>query len=84
MVTFLDTSKVRPTKVRGEDTWGRTWLKAGFEHVGQSESGLMALQLRPSRFPAAREPWFFVGPHADYRSEEDTARERAMVMSVAI
>jgi len=29
MVTFIDRRHVRPIKVRGEDTWGRTWLLEG-------------------------------------------------------
>lgn len=54
MVTFLDRSKVRPTKVRGSNVWGWTWLRAGFEHVGETKGGLMALQLRPEAHPPAR------------------------------
>lgn len=51
MVTFLDTRKVRPVKVRGVNTWGRCWALAGFEHVGWTEGGLMVWQLRADRVP---------------------------------
>ena len=49
MISFLDRSKVRPTKVRGRDTWGYSWFKAGFEHVGETKGGLMALGITPER-----------------------------------
>ena len=51
MITFIDRRKVKPTTVRGKRTWGYTWLKCGFEHVGETKGGLMALQLRPERMP---------------------------------
>lgn len=53
MVTFLNTTKVKPIKVRGANTWGRTWEKAGFKHVGWTKGGLMAFQLLPCDMPAA-------------------------------
>lgn len=52
MITFLDRSKVKPTKVRGVATWGRTWAMAGFCHVGETKGGLMAWQLLPEDMPA--------------------------------
>lgn len=52
MITFLDRSKVRATLVRGVEVWGWTWMKAGFRHVGETEGGLMALQLLPVDMPA--------------------------------
>jgi hypothetical protein len=52
MVTFLDTKEVKPIKVRGIPTWGRTWELAGFKHVGWTKGGLMAFQLLPSDMPA--------------------------------
>lgn len=55
LVTFIDRRKVRPTKVRGASVYGWTWLRVGFEHVGETKSGLMALQLKPERFPAPLE-----------------------------
>lgn len=52
MVTFIDRDEVRPTKVRGRDVWGWTWLRVGFEEDGETEGGLLALRLRPERMPA--------------------------------
>ena len=54
MVTFLDKTKVRPIVVRGSKVWGRTWLLAGFRHVGETKGGLMALQLLPEDLPPAQ------------------------------
>ena len=53
MVTFIDQRKVRPVKRRYKLVWGLTYLMAGFEPVGFTKSGLMALQLRPENMPAA-------------------------------
>ncbi len=47
MVTFIDRSKVRPTMVRGTQTWGFCYKKAGFKEVGETKGGLLALQLSP-------------------------------------
>lgn len=33
MITFIDAKKVKPTKVHGRDTWGYTYIKAGFKPV---------------------------------------------------
>jgi len=55
MITFLDRKKVRPTRVRGRDEWGYTWKLAGFEHVGETEGGLMALRLAPDQMPEPQE-----------------------------
>lgn len=52
MVTFIDRRHVRPIRVRGVETWGRTWLLAGFEPDGETSGGLLALRLRPERMPA--------------------------------
>lgn len=54
MVTFLDRAKVRPVRVRGVETWGRTWLLSGFEPDGETKGGLLAYRLPPERMPAAR------------------------------
>lgn len=51
MVTFIDRSRVRPTKVHGVETWGRTWKLAGFREVGETKGGLLALQLLPADMP---------------------------------
>lgn len=55
MITFLDRRKVQPTICRGVETWGRTWALAGFRHVGETKSGLMAWQLLPADMPLAFE-----------------------------
>lgn len=54
MVTFVDRSKVKPTKVRGRDVWGWTYLQAGFEPCGETKGGLLALQMLPASMPAAQ------------------------------
>jgi hypothetical protein len=51
MVTFIDRSKVQPTKTHGEQTWGWTWKQAGFREVGETKGGLLALQLLPADMP---------------------------------
>jgi len=57
MVTFIDRRKVQPIKVRGWPTWGWTYRKAGFVHVGDTKGGMMAMQLlledMPAPFPAS-------------------------------
>jgi hypothetical protein len=53
MITFIDRSKVRPTKVHGTPTWGWTWKQAGFKEVGETKGGLLALQLLPQDMPFA-------------------------------
>lgn len=53
MITFLDQKKVKPTMVRGVPTWGRTWILAGFKHVGFTKGGLMAFQILPDDMPSA-------------------------------
>lgn len=50
MITFVDASKVR----RKRDP-GRCFRKAGFEHVGYTKSGLVALQLLEERMPEAED-----------------------------
>lgn len=56
MVTFINRKHVRPIKVRGVETWGRTWSLAGFEHDGETKGGLMALRLPPERMPEPAAP----------------------------
>jgi hypothetical protein len=51
MVTFLDRRYVKPVKVRGVETWGRTWRLCGFEPDGETKGGLMAFRLRPENMP---------------------------------
>lgn len=56
MVTFIDPKKVKPIKVRGKDTWGYTYLKAGFKPCGKTKGGLLAFQLMPNCMPAPQQP----------------------------
>lgn len=60
LITFVDTSKVR----RKRDP-GRCYLRAGFERVGMTKGGLIALQLLPERMPEPlhfeREQTLFAG-----------------------
>ena len=51
MVTFIDRGKVRPTMIRGVPTWGYSYKKAGFREVGETQGGLLALQLLPEEMP---------------------------------
>lgn len=51
MVTFIDRQHVPPIRRRGQRLWGYSWLKAGFEHVGETQGGLLAMQLRPENMP---------------------------------
>jgi hypothetical protein len=46
MVTFVDAGKVR----RKRDP-GRCYVRAGFERVGHTQGGLVALQMTPDRMP---------------------------------
>jgi hypothetical protein len=46
MVTFVDGDKVR----RKRDP-GRCFLRSGFVYIGYTQSGLVALQLRPDQMP---------------------------------
>lgn len=56
LVTFIDRAQVRPTRVRGVDVYGWTWLKAGFRHVGETKKGLLAFQIDPGDMPEAAPP----------------------------
>jgi len=56
MVTFIDTDKVEPIKVRGIKTWGRTYTLAGFEPCGKTKGGLLAFRIPVERIPAAIPP----------------------------
>jgi hypothetical protein len=56
MVSFIDRSCVRPTTVRGRHVYGWTWLKAGWEVVGETKGGLLALGLRTERLPTPQCP----------------------------
>lgn len=56
MVTFIDRSAVKPTRVRSRDVWGWTYLRAGFKAVGETKGGLLAMQMLPHEMPEAAEP----------------------------
>lgn len=51
MVSFVDSSKVR----RKRDP-GRCYLRAGFDVVGKTKGGLVALQMTPDVMPAPVAP----------------------------
>lgn len=51
MITFVDTAKVR----RKRD-WGRCYRKAGFEPVGFTAGGLVALQMVAAAMPECEAP----------------------------
>lgn len=68
MITFIDTQKVKPIKIRGQLSWGWTYCKAGFQHVGKTKGGLLVFQLLPVDMPPAKEPIGFSGRHKDFAS----------------
>ncbi len=51
MITFVDMKKTRPKRDPGY-----CYLKAGFVRVGETKSGLAALQLLPNNMPEAAAP----------------------------
>lgn len=60
MVTFVNRKEVRPAAARLRHdfigpipTYGQTFLQAGFEVIGETKGGLLALGMKPSKFPAA-------------------------------
>ena len=44
LFTFIDPTKVKPTKVRGRDVWGWTWRKAGWRQCDQTQNGLLVFE----------------------------------------
>jgi hypothetical protein len=54
MVTFINPKCVKPTKVRGHDVYGWSFVKAGFREVGMTKEKLIALQIMPCDMPEAR------------------------------
>jgi len=56
MVTFIDRDKVKPTMVRGAPVWGWTYRKVGFVDAGETQGGLLCLQLLPGNMPTAERP----------------------------
>ena len=71
MVTFIDRSCVQPIKVRGVPTWGYSWTKAGWEVIGETKGGLLAMGMRLDRMPepehANEGTLFDVMPHQAVR-----------------
>ena len=63
MVTFIDPKHVAPIMVRGRPTWGRSYLEAGFYHVGYTKGGLWAFQMHPDAMPSPVPP-HHQEPHA--------------------
>ena len=57
MITFVDRSKTRHKRDPG-----RCFRKAGFQHVGETKGGLIALQLLPQDMP---EPCSAIGTQGD-------------------
>lgn len=51
LITFVDAGKTK----RKRDP-GRCYRRAGFKHVGFTQGGLWALQLKPEDMPAAEQP----------------------------
>lgn len=56
MVTFIDPKHVQPRMIRGRPTWGHSYLKAGFKHVGYTKGGLWAFQMLEADMPKAHPP----------------------------
>lgn len=56
LVTFIDRSEVRPTKVRGREVYGWTWLKRGFRVIGETKGELLALGIEGRDMPQAATP----------------------------
>jgi hypothetical protein len=52
-VTFVNPKFVKPVYRRGKTIYGYSYMKAGFEHVGFTKSGLWAWQLLPHAMPDA-------------------------------
>lgn len=73
MVTFLNRAKVKPTKVRGVPTWGRSWHLAGFRDCGETKGGLLAMQLLPEDMPAPASPLTDLESAALARFKKDVA-----------
>jgi len=51
LVSFVDPKNVAPRMIRGRPTWGQSYFKAGFAHVGYTKGGLWAFQLLPQNMP---------------------------------
>jgi len=56
MVSFIDPKHVCPRMVRGRPTWGHSYLKAGFKHVGYTKGGLWAFLRAATDMPEPEPP----------------------------
>jgi hypothetical protein len=56
MVTFIDPKHVAPRMIRGRPTWGYSYFRAGFKHVGYTKGGLWAFQMLVQDMPPAEVP----------------------------
>jgi hypothetical protein len=61
MITFIDSTKVRPKR-----DFGRCYLKTGFKNVGKTKGGLIAIQLLPNEMPQA----IYLSPRVNEAQEE--------------
>lgn len=90
MITFIDRRKVRPTMMRGKETWGWTYRKAGFREAGETKGGLLAMQILPGDMPAARAaaprsifglPLFLTPPSSETPDKSETKTSIGAVAS---
>lgn len=51
MVSFIDRDKVKPVITRGRPTWGWSYIKAGWEVIGETDGGLLTLGIRVEAMP---------------------------------
>lgn len=56
MVTFIDPKHVKPRVVRGRPTWGYSYLRAGFKHIGYTKGGLWTFQMLAAEMPQPQAP----------------------------
>lgn len=54
LITFIDRTKVKSIKVHGKETWGRTFMLAGFKHIGETKGGLLVFQMQQQDIPFAK------------------------------
>jgi hypothetical protein len=56
LITFIDPIHVEPRKIRNRSTWGHSYFKAGFKHIGYTKAGLWTFQMLPEDMPAVKAP----------------------------
>ena len=74
-VTFVDAGKIRPKR-----DLGRCYRRAGWEPVGYTQGGLLALQLVPSRMPSPLAPLGF--EQSSFRNTVCPVCKKSFVQSV--